>query len=443
MFSAPYLLTFCSFVSFGKALPTKDISTASATPVQAILKHPKPANLRSIGPLLVQVQDNGISKAQTVITEFTKEADQTLLTPALAESFPWPRALYLSSSCEHAWFGKLFRVRLDTCFKIAGPYLKITKPAICPDGTHAKLAVYDDEQCGSMLFNAQLPDELATSCLQIDIALEYLRQTDWKRMKSLKVLCKDSPEYNKSLARDASIKLFAASIKNYDPIGYDFCVGTNYNTISLPAETCLSGDYYLSNNVLIEEEPLCTNGQVLVFIYYKARGCVGKVQYSSTARSPRVCIWSTLQPRYWSMIWRCGTKPYLYDRRGAGHHQAAVAPPPPYPDAPKGAVIIQYLTPNCIKQPVGGNVIVPTGDCLATPGLGMRVLEPAICKNGTRAQLARFQDDHCGGGTISWKYGLVDINDDDVGGCVSTGPIDSRVGIGSVAFWCDELRPNK
>jgi hypothetical protein len=57
---------------------------------------------------------------------------------------------------------------------------------------------------------AQLDDEMAGSCLQIDIALEFFRDIGWEKMKCLKVLCKDSPEYDKSLARNATIKLFAA-----------------------------------------------------------------------------------------------------------------------------------------------------------------------------------------------------------------------------------------
>lgn len=102
-----------------------------------------------------------------------------------------------------------------------------------------------------------------------------------------------------------------------------------FNTIFLPANACLTGDYYLSNNILMAQESLCANGQVPVFIYYKASGCIGNLRYRSGAHSPSVWIWDTLQPRYWSMIWRCGSKPDLFYEQGDKHHHVTIPPPAP------------------------------------------------------------------------------------------------------------------
>ena len=58
---------------------------------------------------------------------------------------------------------------------------------------------------------------------------------------------------------------------------------------------------------------------------------------------------------------------------------------------------------------------------------------------------AHFEDEHCGGGAISSRYGLVDLPDQyqppDVyfDTCLSTGVEDGEK-IRSVVFWCDGLR---
>lgn len=58
----------------------------------------------------------------------------------------------------------------------------------------------------------------------------------------------------------------------------------------------------------------------------------------------------------------------------------------------------------------------------------LKITQPPICPNGTRAQLARFEhtpeDDAdfgkptCNGGKMTFRDGLVDINDDDINKCL-------------------------
>ena len=80
----------------------------------------------------------------------------------------------------------------------------IIKPAIWADGTDAKLVVYDEEECSSVVIVAQLDDEMAGSCLQIVAALEFFRDIGREKMKCSKVLCKDFREYDKEMQRSNS-----------------------------------------------------------------------------------------------------------------------------------------------------------------------------------------------------------------------------------------------
>ena len=442
MFLSALLLAYSTVAILGKALPREETSIVSAKPPQAVLNDPNAAHRGKVVTVPSPEQRDRTSHVQAVVAE---GFDRAPLTAVLADSLPWLRELRLSSSCKNSWLGRWMSVPFDTCLNITDPYLMITKSAICPDGTHAKLAVYYDEQCSSMAINTQLQDEMVGSCLQTDVALEFFRGFGWGKMKSLKVLCQASPEYDKSLSQNASIKLFAASTTPVQPTTNDSCTGTAFNTVSLPADHCLSGDYYLNSNMLIVDEAICRSGQYAISIYYHARNCVGKIQYTSGGGSPTICIWNhgIPQPRYWSMIWRCGGRPDLFYQQGAEHHQVAISPPAPRPDAPRSAVVIPCHPSASTGQVVSTNpnIIVPTGECLATPGCGIQILETAVCENGTRAQWARFEDVRCGGGVISTKYGLADISDEDVGKCLSTRPVGSMGKIRSMAFWCDEIQP--
>ena len=388
------------------------------------------------------------------------ENDPVPFDPAPAQSLPcigpWCKErLQVIDSCNKNSFRHRDTVPIDYCFDTSQPgpqvSIMITKPAICPDGTYAKLALYERRGCSSMLANVQLHENDTDLCLGSLLWRWGLQTT----MTSLKPLCKDSPEYNTSLARNASLNLFAASTKPIQTVNEGGCSGT-FNKVSLPADTCFSGDYYLSYNMIIAQIPICANGQHPVLIYYNARGCVGTTRYNSGWGSygPTICLWAAYlypQSRYWSMIWRCGylsyppIQPPIPVPQGAEFHQLAVAPPARCPDSPKSAVVIPCSPCNASELSRNEVILLPTGDCLATPGDGIEILSHGVCENGTRAQWARFEDENCGGGTISSRYGLVDIPDQYqppyvfLDKCLSTGVEDGEK-IRSVAFWCDGLR---
>jgi hypothetical protein len=450
MFPSAFLLTLCSIVPLGNPLPSKQASIRPGAQYQAVLNNFNPAHERgditSSSP--APGNDNGQVQAVSSHPTGTKDVDRTPLVAAPEESiaWPWESGLHLSTSCHNAWLGKWIVVFPDTCFEVTEGDLMITKLPVCPDGTYAKLAVYEGQSCGPMVLNAPLEERMNGWCLQIDFAFQFFREPTWRNRKSFKVLCSASPEYDTILARNATIKLYAASTKSQEPPPEDSCAGTDFNTVSFPADTCLSGDYYPTNNVLPAESPLCANGQIPAFIYYRARGCTGEIGYTSLGSGPNICIWPWIQPQYWSIIWRCSNKwGYLVDTK---HYQAAIPPPAPSPDPPSSGIVIPYSTLDCSDRAAGGieTIAVRTGDCLATPWHGIRVLEPAVCENGTRAQWARFLDDNCGQGVIS-KLGLVDISNEDVGKCLHLDPMSDHdtnwPRVRSVAFWCDELRPDK
>jgi len=113
-------------------------------------------------------------------------------------------------------------------------------------------------------------------------------------------------------------------------------------------------------------------------------------------------------------------------------------------DAPIDAVVSGHLFPACNGHRVGGKkyLNVPVDRCLTTPGFGLEIKTAAVCANGTRAQWARFENKKCGYGTLSEKYGLVEIKDADIGAesCLETGVIGAEEKISSVAFWCDGVK---
>lgn len=108
---------------------------------------------------------------------------------------------------------------------------------------------------------------------------------------------------------------------------------------------------------------------------------------------------------------------------------------------PIDAVVIGHLFPACNGQRVGGHkpLNVPVDRCLTTPGFGLEIKTAAVCANGTRAKLARFEDKKCGYGNISEIWGLVDVADSDIGACMPTGKADGGE-IRSVSFWCDGVK---
>jgi hypothetical protein len=239
--------------------------------------------------------------------------------------------------------------------------------------------------------------------------------------------------------RNATIKLFPASTTPFRPNVSFGCKETTFYTTTLATDVCLSGDYYLSHNLQISEQPICPDGSGPYMAYYPNRGCAGKPDpYKSGKDIPEHCLYGGHVTKYWSVVFRCSIWPTLI--QGADKHQEAIPPPAAYNEVPRDGKVISHLFPACNGKRVGGpkEITVPVDRCLTTLGSAIVITTAAVCANGTRARWARFQDSKCGYGEITMEDGLIDISDSDIAQCLPTRNM--RAGqekISSMAFWCD------
>ncbi len=252
--------------------------------------------------------------------------------------------------------------------------------------------------------------------------------------------------------RNATINLFPASQTSMRPMFRAGCHELEVKTITLAPDVCLSGDYYLKHNFQITEDPICPNGEVPTMLFYDQRSCEGEIQYpfktGNSEKIPHSCLWS-VAPKYWSIIFRCDVWPSTI--QGADKHEVAVPPEgrPPLQipglskemDTPVPGEVESHLFPACNGRRAKGRkpTVVPVDRCLTTPGLAIKITKAAQCANGTRARWARFDDKKCGYGELSPKYGLVDLQDAEIGKCLPT-YLPDKEKMGSMAFWCDGVK---
>jgi len=98
------------------------------------------------------------------------------------------------------------------------------------------------------------------------------------------------------------------------------------------------------------------------------------------------------------------------------------------------AVVVGHLFPACNGRKARKSINVPVDRCLSTPNLALEIKTAATCANGTRAQWARFPEKGCGYGTLDAEFGLVELEDKDIGTCLDV------MEIGSMAFWCHGVK---
>ena len=195
------LLACCSLAVLANALPRDQISFGFNDPYQAISKFLNELVPTESVPARLSTEKAG-SDTRAGSRESQPAPFNLVLEPSLPCIGPWCKGqLHLIDTCNKNFFNRRTTVPVDDCYNIPQPFnpqgpVMVTKPAICPDGTYAKLAVYEGQGCRSMLVNTQLYEN------DTDLCLGTLR---WRwglkaPMTSLKPLCKDSPEYNISLA---------------------------------------------------------------------------------------------------------------------------------------------------------------------------------------------------------------------------------------------------
>ncbi|KAF4632364.1 hypothetical protein G7Y89_g5755 [Cudoniella acicularis] len=217
-----------------------------------------------------------------------------------------------------------------------------------------------------------------------------------------------------------------------------------FREILLATETCLSGDYYLQHNFLVMEDPVCADGSKPVMVFYPSLRCSGSPMWNKNAGDAKTCLWRS-SPTSWSLVYRCGIWPTLQE--GADAYMTASPPVNPAEFKTTGAAqsgtIETHPGPLCDGEliAVDGStrpINLPVDRCVIMLGQGLRITKPAICPNGTRAKLARFEGWKCNFGEVTFADGLLDIRDEDIGQCKTRGNVGKRVGrVQSMSFWCD------
>jgi hypothetical protein len=112
--------------------------------------------------------------------------------------------------------------------------------------------------------------------------------------------------HGECVKRNATVKLYPKTPTGYDrynnPSSRDLQPATALN---IPPNTCLSGDYPLSQNLEIVNVPICADGSSSTWSIFSNRGCTGRPRQGFHAVPMASSSWPTT-PYYWSLIFRCG-----------------------------------------------------------------------------------------------------------------------------------------
>ena len=113
--------------------------------------------------------------------------------------------------------------------------------------------------------------------------------------------------------------------------------------------------------------------------------------------------------------------------------------------------IVTYSLFECNGESLMGgakNWTLLPDDCLkVSPSTSFRIVEPAVCSNGTRAKLARYEGRDCNYGEVTIGGGLVEVTDDDLDTCqgINVKGHQSKAthaSIASFGFYCDGQKGN-
>lgn len=201
--------------------------------------------------------------------------------------------------------------------------------------------------------------------------------------------------------------------------------------LTFETEECLNGELYPNQNIKTLQTPRCADGSRPTFSYYLHQGCTGKAYFSAkmSGADQLDCYWSG-PTKEWSIIFRCDAPAPKLSHSNAG---------PSSSDVSSVAEVVPHFSSECRDIPVGntGYNLRADESCATTFGGAIKITKPAICANGTRALWARWEDAACGRGKLSARYGLTELQDSDIGKCLSLGSASSHSKVRSIAFWCD------
>lgn len=252
------------------------------------------------------------------------------------------------------------------------------------------------------------------------VALSFSEKTDSQNYDEVRpvehVLSHESPNMTTPSPRNATIRLYPGSYNPYKKPTTSCSAGSPFETVSLAAGTCLSGDYYLDRSVAILDAPVCADGSPPYFALFKRRGCTGsKVWYDIGREGLPTCLDTHKWPlgardspkkswSHWSMIFYCSHLEAASRADGADEHREA-RPPQLTPgawDSRPGRVHVFTSEAACeARRPVARDEELEAPIYFNLPayiprGSGfIRVVEPSFCADGTRARLALHEDVSC------------------------------------------------
>ena len=247
--------------------------------------------------------------------------------------------------------------------------------------------------------------------------------------------------------RNATIKLYPKNANGYPRYRYgpEYDDTRPFDTLMLSPGVCLSGDYPISQNLEIVNFPVCSDGSAAVYSIFSNRHCTGRPTYGVYGRSQIGSSWPS-GLYYWSLVFRCDASPY--DSVVGDVKQIDAEPP----IGPTKGMIQQGSLYTCTARADGIGATfqkrqaLAVDTCHTTRDFGLRIDDVATCKNGTRAQWARFSDSKCQ--SPMTQDSLVDVNDNDIRKCQALGDWQgnrrngpsSSWKVGSMAFHCDGIQ---
>jgi hypothetical protein len=204
--------------------------------------------------------------------------------------------------------------------------------------------------------------------------------------------------------------------------------------VTFDTEQCLNGDFNANSNIHTVQAPVCADGSRPTFNFYLHQGCKGRAHtkhlFSQTqSADEQVCFWSG-PTADWSIIFRC-EKAHPTPTHGTV--------PVANSDNSLNALMVTYPDHTCPYTSEAANQFYmrPDKQCLRIFEHGFEIKKALTCTNGTRAKWARFEVTNCGEARLSTKYSLMDLQDSDIGRCLSTTQLSGELRIRSMTFFCD------
>jgi hypothetical protein len=258
---------------------------------------------------------------------------------------------------------------------------------------------------------------------------------------------------------NASISIYDGSNGCYCQSQAEYCNRYRKNSFTLPCEVCLTG-FGTHKALRVEKVPHCVGrhgSSLAVLTTYAGRNCTGNSMVQHLPTSGSSCVQFPVQrpwtepPDYWSIIFHCHPEPFNksldpfeWENTMGGHLQRLVKAHIPLamcenrlPRLNDGSVRFTYNDNGCQVSSLDPwkYYNLPTDTCQSTHGAsGLKIQQPAVCKNNSRARLALYLDHGC-----KLLGDITDVVDEDMAWNACRILNNSVLRVGSMAFYCNGL----